>query len=210
MNLKLPGMAERIELWPVEKVLPYDKNPRTHSDEQVSQIAASIIQFGMVTPLLVDSQAGLIAGHGRLEAAKLIGLSKVPVVILDHLTEDQKRAYVIADNKLAENAGWDKNLLSQEIESLIANEFDIGLVGFSEDEISQLLSSMNDDLSDGFEEGEGSANDDVEEADTNCVIGSYRIPIQREDYMRWHDSIRAAVGFDKDAIKKEIRKRLKI
>lgn len=209
MNPNIPAMANRIEMWPLEKLNPYANNPRTHSDEQISQLAASFIQFGMVNPLLVDSEAGLIAGHGRLEAAKLIGLKEVPVIVLDHLTEDQKRAYVIADNKLAENAGWDKALLAQELEKLMENEFDIGLTGFSDDEIAQLLSNAEDDLADGFDESEGE-EDNSEEADTTCVIGPYRMVIAREDYMRWHDALRAAVGFGADEIKNEILRRLKI
>ena len=100
MDTKLPRMAERIEFWATTKLLPYEKNPRLHSDEQISQIAASFIRFGMEMPILVDSAAGVIAGHGRLEAAKLVGLKKVPVVILDGLSEEEKSAYVIADNKL--------------------------------------------------------------------------------------------------------------
>ena len=98
-------MADRIEVWPTDKLVPYDKNPRTHSPEQINQIAASIAEFGFLNPILVDTTAGIIAGHGRLQAAKQLGLAQVPVVVLDHLTEAQKRAYVIADNKLALNAG---------------------------------------------------------------------------------------------------------
>lgn len=208
MNPKIPGMASRIEVWPVKKLRPYARNARTHSDEQISQIAASILYHGMVSPLLVDTEAGIIAGHGRLEAAKLIGMKEVPVIVLDHMTEEQKRSYIIADNKLAENAGWDKNILVQELETLIAEGFDVGIAGFSEDEIASLLSEIEDEISDGFdsddEEGE------IEEADTICVVGSYRIPISREDYLHWHDEIRAKVGFEKDAIRNEIRKRLKL
>src|SRR5512144_2306971 len=95
----IPAMAQRIELWPIERLVPYARNARTHSDEQVAQIAASIAEFGFNAPLLVDSQAGIIAGHGRLLAARKLGLAEVPVIVLDHLSDAQKRAYVIADNK---------------------------------------------------------------------------------------------------------------
>lgn len=91
MNAKLPRMAERIEFWETEKLKPYEKNPRLHSDEQISQLAASFIRFGMVMPILVDKDAGVIAGHGRLEAAKLVGLEKIPVVVLDNLTDEERR-----------------------------------------------------------------------------------------------------------------------
>ena len=110
-----PVLAERIEHWPVERLAPYERNPRTHSDAQVAQIAASIVEFGFVNPILVDSNAGIVAGHGRLLAAKKLGLAEVPVVMLDHLSETQKRAYIIADNRLAENAGWDEQLLAEEL-----------------------------------------------------------------------------------------------
>ena len=132
-------MADRIEIWPVGKLVPYDKNPRTHSPEQVSQIAASIAEFGFLNPILVDTAAGIIAGHGRLQAAQQLGLAQVPVVVLDHLTEAQKRAYVIADNKLALNAGWDDTLLRAEMAALAAEDFDLPVIGFSDDELADLL-----------------------------------------------------------------------
>jgi ParB-like chromosome segregation protein Spo0J len=106
------AMAQRIEVWPVERLVPYAKNARTHSDAQVAQIVASIAEFGFNAPCLVDSKAGLIAGHGRLLAARKLGLPEVPVIVLDHLSDTQKRAYILADNKLALNAGWNEELLA--------------------------------------------------------------------------------------------------
>ena len=105
MSNILPALARRIEIWPSDRLVPYAKNARTHSPEQVAQIAASIVEFGFVNPILVDTNAGIIAGHGRLLAARKLGLAEVPVVVLDHLSETQRRAYIIADNKLAMNAG---------------------------------------------------------------------------------------------------------
>ena len=104
-------MARRIEIWPTDRLVPYAKNARTHSPEQVAQIAASIVEFGFVNPILVDSTDGIIAGHGRLLAARKLGLAEVPVVVLGHLSEIQRRAYIIADNQLALNAGWNDELL---------------------------------------------------------------------------------------------------
>src|SRR5438477_6397740 len=104
-------IARSIEHWPLDKLIPYARNPRTHSDAQIAQIAASITEFGFNNPILVDSKAGIIAGHGRLLAARKLQLSEVPVIVLDHLTEAQKRAYIIADNQLALNAGWDDDIL---------------------------------------------------------------------------------------------------
>ena len=107
-----PAMARNIELWPVSRLVPYDRNSRTHTDAQVAQVAASIIEFGFTNPILVDSKNGIIAGHCRLRAAQLLKLTEVPVIPLDHLSEAQKRAYIIADNKLAEKAGWDTDILA--------------------------------------------------------------------------------------------------
>jgi DNA modification methylase len=130
-----------IEYRPVDSLVPYVNNARTHSDEQVAQIAASIREFGWTNPILVDGERGLIAGHGRLKAARVLGLTQVPVIELAHLSAAQKRAYVLADNRLAENAGWDKELLALELSELQTSEFDLGLLGFSDDELDDLLNS---------------------------------------------------------------------
>src|ERR1039458_6770093 len=113
-----PVMARRIEIWLINRLVPYAKNARTHSPEQVAQIAASIVEFGFVNPILVDTNNGIIAGHGRLLAARKLGLAEVPVVGLDHLSETQRRAYILADNKLAMNAGWDEKMLASELREL--------------------------------------------------------------------------------------------
>jgi ParB-like chromosome segregation protein Spo0J len=112
------AMATHIELWPLDRLIPFARNPRTHSDAQVAQIAASIAEFGFNNPILVDTKAGIIAGHGRLLAARKLQLWEVPVIILDHLTDAQKRAYIIADNQLALNAGWDEETLGSELAAL--------------------------------------------------------------------------------------------
>jgi DNA modification methylase len=138
-------MAERIELWPVDRLQPYAKNARTHSDEQIDQIAASIQAFGFTNPILVDGTDGIIAGHGRLLAAKKLNFQDVPVIVLDHLTEDQRRAYIIADNKLALNAGWDDALLAEELARLQDDGFDLALTGFSDEELADLLPRIDDD-----------------------------------------------------------------
>ena len=124
-----PALARRIEIWPVGLLVPYQRNARTHSPEQVAQIAASIVEFGFNAPILVDSNAGIIAGHGRLLAARKSGLAEVPVVVLDHLSETQRRAYIIADNKLALNAGWDEATLAAELREIEATNSTLSLVG---------------------------------------------------------------------------------
>lgn len=139
-----PPMAHRIEHWPLEKLIPYARNPRTHSDAQVAQIAASITEFGFNNPILVDSKAGIIAGHGRLLAARKLQLAEVPVIVLDHLTEAQKRAYIIADNQLALNAGWDETLLAAELAALQQEDFDISLIGFEDEELARLLTAQDE------------------------------------------------------------------
>ena len=134
-----PAMARRIEIWPTDRLVPYAKNARTHSPEQVAQIASSIVEFGFVNPILVDSMDGIIAGHGRLLAARKLGLAEVPVVVLGHLSEIQRRAYVVADNQLALNAGWNDELLRVALESLGADGFNLSLVGFSDEELVTIL-----------------------------------------------------------------------
>jgi ParB-like chromosome segregation protein Spo0J len=122
----------------VDKLIPYAKNSRTHSEAQVAQIAASIKEFGFRNPILVDGN-GVIAGHGRLLAARKLGLKQVPTIDCSDLTEPQKKAYIIADNKLAMNAGWDGELLALEMEELLKSNFNLELLGFSETELDELL-----------------------------------------------------------------------
>src|SRR5215471_19834159 len=134
-------MAQRIENWLIDRLIPWLRNPRTHSDAQVAQIAASIAAFGFNNPILVDTKAGIIAGHGRLLAARKLQLSQVPVIVLDHLTETQKRAYILADNQLALNAGWDDELLGIELAALHEDDFNLQLIGFEDDELARLLTT---------------------------------------------------------------------
>lgn len=116
-------------------LIPYARNSRTHSDEQVSQIAASIKEFGFLNPIIVDGDNGIIAGHGRVLAAQKLGLAELPVIEAAHLSETQRRAYVIADNKLALNAGWDDQMLRVELDEIGGAGFDLEITGFSLDEI---------------------------------------------------------------------------
>jgi site-specific DNA-methyltransferase (adenine-specific) len=123
----------------VSDLIPYIKNSRTHSDQQVAQIAASIKEFGWTNPILVDGDKGVIAGHGRLMAARKLGYDKVPTIELSHLTPTQRKAYVIADNQLAMNAGWDTELLTIELNELLEDKFSLDLLGFDADELAKLL-----------------------------------------------------------------------
>ncbi|HEY1242191.1 MAG TPA: DNA methyltransferase [Bryobacteraceae bacterium] len=179
------AMARHIEIWPLERFVPFARNPRTHSDAQVRQIAASIREFGFVNPVLVDSTDGIIAGHGRLLAARSLGLKEAPVVVLDHLTDAQRRAYIIADNKLAENAGWDEGLLRDLMIELRDEDFDLDLLGFRETELDLLLTDES-------EQAEESAPAPLEQAVTErgdlWILGSHRLlcgdSAEREDVAR--------------------------
>jgi DNA modification methylase len=131
--------ALQVRAWPVEKLIPYARNARTHSDEQVAQIAASIAEFGFVNPVLIGPDNVIIAGHARLLAARKLGMTEVPVIVLDHLTETQRRALVLADNRLALNAGWDEEMLRVELASLEEDGFNLDLIGFSSEELEALL-----------------------------------------------------------------------
>ena len=120
---------------------------RAHSDEQIAQIAASIAEFGFVNPILIGDDGVVIAGHGRLLAAQRLGITEVPVIVLDHLTDAQRRALVIADNRIAENAGWDRDLLRAELAALSEQQFDLDLLGFAEAELTNLLETIDVDAS---------------------------------------------------------------
>jgi hypothetical protein len=135
-NVNIPDLA--INYRSPESLVGYAQNARTHTDAQIDQIANSIRNFGWTNPILVDSNNGVIAGHGRVLAARKLGLTRVPVIALAHLTLDQKRAYILADNQLALNAGWDKELLALELGELKDAGFELELIGFSGDELQSL------------------------------------------------------------------------
>lgn len=154
-----PRLPDSVEHWPLDRLRAYARNPRTHSDAQVAQIAASIVEFGWTNPVLVAGDGTVIAGHGRLDAARRLGLSMVPVLVLDHLSEAQRRAYVIADNKLALNAGWNDELLAAELHALNGDGFNLELTGFDETELERLMAPLDDDAGAG-----GDATDAADEA----------------------------------------------
>lgn len=129
----------KIEEKNVKDLIPYANNSRTHSAKQVNQIAASIKEFGFNNPILLDGDNGIIAGHGRLLGAEKLGVNKVPTIELKHLTDAQRKAYVIADNKLALNAGWDMDLLSSELHELNGKNFSLNLLGFNNDELTEIM-----------------------------------------------------------------------
>lgn len=145
-------MSQELKLVDIDKLIPYANNARTHSDEQIEQIQLSIREFGFVNPILVDRDFNIIAGHGRLLAAKAEGLSKIPCVPVEHLTEAQRKAYMIADNRLAEKAGWDMDILRVELEELREMDFNIELTGFSVDEFEEMdFSELQEAIEDNYE-----------------------------------------------------------
>lgn len=136
----------QVVRWPVDRLIPYARNARTHSAEQVAQIAASIAEFGWTNPILAGADGIVIAGHARLLAARKLGMYEVPVIVLDHLTEAQRRALVIADNRLALNAGWDEEMLRLELDALREDDFNLELLGFADDEIEALLTEADTEI----------------------------------------------------------------
>jgi DNA modification methylase len=134
-----PWLSTHIERWPTAKLIPYARNARTHSEEQVAQIAASIVEFGFTSPVLAGSDGVIVAGHGRLAAAQKLGLETVPVVVLDHLPPTQRRALIIADNRIAENAGWVDAMLRIELQSLQEDGFNLDITGFDADALAEIM-----------------------------------------------------------------------
>ena len=164
-------MAERLalEYWPLSRLVPYDRNARTHSPEQVAQIAASIQEFGFTNPILVTSDDGILAGHGRLQAARDLGMASVPVVVLDHLSATQQRAYVLADNKLALNAGWDEGILAEELAALNLQDFDLSVLGWSDSDMAALLDPEGiDELVKEYDGAEEFSEDQFSEFEHKC------------------------------------------
>jgi ParB-like chromosome segregation protein Spo0J len=149
--MTLSFAPERIETWPLERLKPYARNAKMHGADQVAKIAGSMAQFGWTVPVLVSGDGEVIAGHGRILAATQLGLTEAPVIVLDHLTEEQRKAYRLADNKLTELGAWDEALLAAELQELAADDFDLSLVGFSDAELDQLLA---------FDVGGGDAGDE--------------------------------------------------
>ena len=145
---------DRLEMISIDALAPYARNSRTHSDAQVAQIAGSIREFGFTNPVLIDDESGIVAGHGRVQAARALGMEQVPCIRLEGLTEAQRRAYVIADNRIALNAGWDLDMLAVELDDLKGIDFDLDLLGFDVGEIDKILA-----MADATTEGETDIDD---------------------------------------------------
>jgi hypothetical protein len=170
------GKFPLIKTAQVADLIPYARNSRTHSDEQITQIAASIKEFGFLNPVIVDGENGIIAGHGRVMAAKKLGMTELPAVEASHLTDAQRRAYIIADNKLALNAGWDDEMLRVEFDELAAVGFDLDLTGFSVGEITGINLERENGSTDADQEWEGMPEFESEDPCFRKVVVSFDHP----------------------------------
>src|SRR5262245_36916004 len=166
--------SANIERWPLERLIPHARNARTHSDAQVAQIAASIAEFGFVNPVLVGDDGVIVAGHGRVLAARQLGLKEVPVIVLAHLSPTQRRALMIADNRIAENAGWDDEMLAAELTALRDEQVDLELLGFDETELDRLLDGQNESDDQADEAPEPPANPVSRQGDL-WICGHHRV-----------------------------------
>lgn len=174
MSIKSEWPADKVERRSIASLIPYARNARTHSPDQVDQIAASIREWGWTVPVLVDEEGGLIAGHGRVMAAKKLGLKDIPVMVAGGWSEAQKRAYVLADNKLALNAGWDNELLRVELEGLKELDFNLDLTGFGLDELATILADKTDGLTNPDEVPEPPA-DPISALGDVWILGKHRL-----------------------------------
>lgn len=164
-----------MQLVPIDKLIPYVNNARTHSPEQVNKLRSSLREFGFINPVIIDSDFNVIAGHGRIAAAKAEGISEVPCVFADHLTDAQKKAYILADNRMALDADWDEELLKIEIENLQAENFDIGLTGFEEKELANLFETDSDAKEDDFNVDEELQQPCITQAGDIWLLGNHRL-----------------------------------
>ena len=179
----------------VDVLIPYARNARTHSEAQVTKLAASIREFGFINPIIIDKDLNVIAGHGRLLAAKKLGLQDVPTLLVDHLSEAQKKAYVLADNRLALDAGWDEDMLALELQELKAASFDVPVIGFDDYEVANLLK-----LSDAYETASDDLPSQAPEYNTDIAtvgvaIGAYKFTVSREVYDNFVFALQTEAGF---------------
>ena len=167
--------TERFEKVDIGKLVPYARNARTHNKEQIVQLRASLREFGFVSPVIIDSDYNIIAGHGRVAAAKEEGYKTVPCVFAENLTEAQKRAYILADNRLAMNAGWDEEMLAVELSDLQADAFDVSLLGFTDAELNKLSGAAENVREDDFDIDEELKKPAVTKLGDLWLLGTHRL-----------------------------------
>jgi len=211
---KAKGLADGIEVWcsfdeltPVEDLKPNPRNPNTHPVRQIELLAKNIRYFGWRHPVTVSKRSGfIVAGHGRLAAARELGVKLVPVDYQDFASESDEMAVLIADNRLAELASLDLNSLEGIIDELKVEGFDTLLTGFDEADLEALLHS-GDEESEG-DSGEDAEDEDLGKGDVTIALGLYRFKVSQEDYLAWLDGVKQDAGFDKESVTKELRRRL--
>jgi len=167
--------TERFEKVSIDRLIPYARNARTHSKEQINQLRASLREFGFVSPCIIDKEYNIIAGHGRVLAAREEGMTEIPCVFAEHLTDAQKRAYILADNRLALNAGWDEEMLSVELSDLQGNAFDLSLLGFSDAEMNKLMGGMENAKDDDFDVDAELQKPTVSKLGDLWLLGNHRL-----------------------------------
>jgi DNA modification methylase len=165
----------KLEVWSLDRLIPYARNARIHSDRQVAQIAASIAEFGFVNPVLADSDGGIIAGHGRVLAASKLKRPEIPVIVLDHLNDNQKRAFMLADNRLALNSGWDEEMLRLELQALAEAGRDLEITGFDERELARLVVQVNQQALTNVEEAPPLQDEAVTKPEDLWILGEHRL-----------------------------------
>ena len=167
--------TSEMQLVPIDKLIPYVNNARTHSPEQLNKLRSSLREFGFINPVIIDRDFNVIAGHGRILAAKAEGISDVPCVFVDYLTPAQKKAYIIADNRMALDAGWDEEMLKVEIEALQAEDFDLGLTGFDEKELAGFFNTDEDTKDDDFDVDGELEKPCITKAGDLWLLGNHRL-----------------------------------
>ena len=172
----IPCMPGAVHTWPLDRLKPYVRNAKMHGADQVAKIAASMAEFGWTVPCLVADDGELIAGHGRVLAAEQLGLREAPVIVLGHLTDEQRRAYRIADNKLTELGEWDEIVLSEELQLLASEDFDLSLIGFDDGELDALLSGLDDETdTEGEDDIPEPTDDPVSRPGDLWLLGNHRL-----------------------------------
>jgi ParB-like chromosome segregation protein Spo0J len=214
-SAKAKALADGVEVWcsfdklvPVGDLRPNPRNPNTHPAKQVELLAKNIRYFGFRHPITVSRLSGcIVAGHGRLEAAKALGMQIVPVDYQDFASENDEMAVLVADNRLAELATTDLNTLESVIKDLKVADFDTILTGFEDGDLESLLGQVGE--SEEEDAGEP-VDEDLGKGDVTIALGLYRFKLTQEEYLAWIDSVKQAVGFDKESVTKELRNRLGI
>ena len=191
----------------ISDLAPYENNPRNNA-RAIDKVAASIKEFGFKVPIVVDTNNIIVCGHTRLEAAKQLGLNEVPCIIADDLTEEQIKAFRLADNKVAEFSSWDFIELENELKDLTINMSDFGFADKPEIENSESNNSNDEEEQQGEDEEQGEDEGEVKKADVNVRVGEYNFILKRDEYMGLIEDINFTVGFVKDDINKELRRRL--